>query len=55
VLARADFLAVLRDHPDVALAVMARLARMIRRLDQQLGEGAPSPRRRSARATAGQE
>src|SRR5205085_3671991 len=51
VLARADLVAVLREHPDVALAVMARLTRMIRRLDQQLSEGAPVPRR-AARATA---
>ena len=52
VLARADFLAVLRDHPDVALAVMARLARMVRRLNRQLAEGAPAPRRRGARGAA---
>jgi CRP-like cAMP-binding protein len=44
-LARADLLAVLREHPDVALAVMGRLTRMIRRLDQQLAECAPAPRR----------
>ncbi|HLH21181.1 MAG TPA: serine/threonine-protein kinase [Chloroflexota bacterium] len=52
VLARADLLAVLREHPDVALAVMARLARMIRRLDQQLAAGAAPPRRGGRRAMA---
>ncbi|HZR99063.1 MAG TPA: serine/threonine-protein kinase [Chloroflexota bacterium] len=52
VLARADLLAVLHEHPDVALAVMARLARMIRRLDQQLIAAAPAPRRRARQASA---
>jgi CRP-like cAMP-binding protein len=51
VLARADLLAVLHEHPDVALAVMTRLARMIRRLDQQLAASAPAPGRRATRAT----
>jgi hypothetical protein len=51
-LARADLLVVLHEHPDVALAVMARLARMIRRLDQQLAATAPAPRRRATRTMA---
>jgi CRP-like cAMP-binding protein len=47
VLARADLLAVLHEHPDVALAVMTRLVRMIRRLDQQLPADASASRRRA--------
>jgi hypothetical protein len=50
VLARADFLAVLREHPDVALAVMARLSRIIRGLNRELTETAPRRPRRGRRA-----
>jgi CRP-like cAMP-binding protein len=51
VLTRADFLAVVREHPDVALAIMGRLTHMVRHLTAQLASG-DAPRRRGARRAA---
>jgi serine/threonine-protein kinase len=52
VLARSDFLAVVREHPDVALAIMARLTRMVRNMNQQLTESPAAARRRAPRRAA---
>ena len=51
-LQRADFLAILRQHPDVSLGVMARLCRMVRALDRDLTQAVSRSRRRAARDAA---